>query len=75
MSAEWIKYDGSDEKIAEMVCQWARTGQMVYVKTPARIWPEHAYIGDDWGGSYCTIDPNWNIEGAEYSFTPFGEGA
>lgn len=58
---------------ADMICQWARTCQPVYVKTPARIWPEHAYIGDDLGGSYCTTEPNWNIPGAEYRFTPFDE--
>lgn len=109
MTAQWIKYDGSDKQIAElckadkefgfmvlwkngdysgvikndwsgfdkdidkylicephpyadMIGQWARTGQPVWVK--------------DKSHKFCqsvTNTPDWNIPGAEYSFTPFEE--
>jgi len=109
MTAQWVKYDGSEEQIAEMenakngfickndygytwgdvyidwskcpigathylicnphpyadmICQWARTGQPVWVKEGKN----HArpFI-------YETNTPDWNIPGAEYSFTEFKE--
>jgi len=119
MTAQWVKYDGSDEQIADiefacsdqngvvlkfangkqsrifnygdtgniasysftsylicnphpyadMICQWARTGQPVYIRID-----EHRLDGE-WTGyqHYSTNTPDWNIPGAEYSFTPFGE--
>ena len=45
--------------LADMICQQAMTGQPVYVKK---------YLDSF---EYSTITPDWNIPGAEYSFTPF----
>jgi len=55
--------------LADMICQWARTGQPVYIRID-----EHRLDGE-WTGyqHYSTNTPDWNIPGAEYSFTPFGE--
>jgi len=66
--------------LADMICQQAGTGQPVWIRV-TRI--------NDWGryikGKYYepgieiveyqdpTNNPNWNISGAEYSFTPFEE--
>lgn len=49
---------------ADMICQWARTGQPVWVKEgKSHVRP---FI-------YETNTPDWNIPGAEYSFTPLEE--
>lgn len=49
-------------QLADMICQWARTGQPVWVKEGK----SHArpFI-------YETNTPDWNIPGAEYSFKQF----
>jgi len=50
--------------LEDMICQQARTGQEVWVK--------------DKSHKFCqsvTNTPDWNIPGAEYSFTPFEKGA
>ena len=54
----------SPHPLADMICQYARTGQPVWVKEGK----SHArpFI-------YETNTPDWNIPGAEYSFTPFEE--
>lgn len=56
--------------LADMIKRWAETGQPVWVKgstydplTAERFFSE----------PYETTMPDWNIPGAEYSFTPFGE--
>lgn len=49
---------------ADMICQWAKTGQPVY----CRIHVE--------GYGLCTSasnTPRWDVPDAEYSFTPFKE--
>ena len=55
--------------LADMICQQARTGQPVWVKVTVNF--------DDYGLAYSyhepTSQPDWNIPGAEYSFTPFDE--
>lgn len=55
--------------LADMICQQARTGQPVWVRT---LWNESVY-----GYRYLTFPPtttpNWHIPNAEYSFTPFEE--
>ncbi len=54
--------------LADMICQQARTGQPVYIKTT--IYLEH--YGDC--VSYMeTTTPDWNIPNAEYAFTEFKE--
>lgn len=125
MKAQWVKYDGSDERIAEMcnakhgwvvkyedgdiskaisfgepmdmecpmeylicdphpyaemICQWARTGQPVYVKVSGGIVPNNSiFIEDELiivMPEYFIIKtnkPNWNIPNVDYSFTPFEE--
>ena len=128
-AAQWVKYDGSDEQIAEienvkngwlvifydgtqseihkgypgksvnmhaiqkylicnphpyadMICQWARTGQPVWVR-PKKPYefkvsdyenhPTTKLMVDNKGVYFITTTPNWNIPGAEYIFTPFEE--
>lgn len=132
MTARWVKYDGSDEQIAEiksnthgyivrddlgmlsnrvrvsfdlegisilpfeylicsphpyadMICQWARTGQPVWVRVTGTM-PAGVLKSGETVDVKVTIDPsntsytfsiaapNWNIPGAEYSLTPFEEG-
>ncbi len=130
MSAQWVKYDGSDEQLrqlldasgnfivdsqwsvfskptitlkstdtdddlnwlagllrntkvkeylicdphpyADMICQWARTGQPVWVR-----YAKVCHFGQTSEYEICnqiaTLTPDWNIPGAEYSFTPFEE--
>lgn len=65
--------------LADMICQWARTGQFVWIRMT-----EHAYwisrLGE-YDGKFTKDGkvvikswyPNWNISGAEYSFQPFEE--
>lgn len=59
--------------LADMICQQARTGQPVwvsYIKDLMVLRP-----GDkSWRKEIiCTTTPDWNIPGAEYSFTEFKE--
>ena len=55
--------------LADMICQQARTGRPVWVKE-GRDFDRYGYAH-----SYHqpTTTPDWNIPGAEYSFTPFDE--
>ena len=119
MTAQWIKYDGSDEQIAELVISrfivrdkleerkciysntdfddqidmedwlanitayWiipddplremkvrqAMTGQPVWVRIPVS-YERYGYCYITYG---ATTTPDWNIPGAEYSFTEFKE--
>ena len=127
MTAQWVKFDGSDEQIAniekalegyvlrleavsgthqtellyrdewdkfgseriieylicsphpyaDMICQWARTGQPVYVRITEdgdkNEFPELSDFIESVKHveTYCTNTPNWNIPGAEHSFTQF----
>jgi len=67
---------------ADMICQWARTGQPVWVR-PKKPYefkisdyenhPTTKLMVDDKGVYLITTTPDWNIPGAEYSFTPFEE--
>lgn len=58
---------------ADMICQWARTGQPVWVR-----YAKVCHFGQTSEYEICnqiaTPTPDWNIPGAEYSFTPFEEG-
>ncbi len=56
---------------ADMIRQWAKTGQPVWVKT----FIDGSYTGLPIKDSsiYVTNTPDWNIPGAEYSFEPFEE--
>jgi len=62
---------------ADMICQWARTGQPVYVRITEdgdkNEFPELSEFIESIKHveTYCTNTPDWNIPGAEYSFTPF----
>ena len=61
---------------ADMICQWARTGQQVWVKTTCIGYRPCEFGGDEMYSKpliYSTTTPNWNIQGAEYSFTEFKE--
>jgi len=49
--------------LADMICQQARTGQPVWIRFVAQ--DINKMIG------YETTKPDWNIPGAQYSFTPF----
>lgn len=57
---------------ADMICQWARTGQPVWVR-----YAKVCHFGQTSEYEICnqiaTPTPDWNIPGAEYSFTPFEE--
>ena len=121
MTAQWVKYDGSDEQIAEMddtssfiikangieshvmhnidergllvdcdeylICnrhkyakliqRWSITGQPVHIKVENGT-GNHLldvstgfYYFDLEHSIYVTTTPDWNIPGAEYSFTSF----
>ena len=54
---------------ADMICQQARTGQPVWVKT----FVDCSYAGLPIKDTSITVTntPDWNIPGAEYSFTQF----
>ena len=54
--------------LADMICQQARTGQPVWIKHRTHWDKRINAIQID-----CTTTPNWNISGAEYSFTLFEE--
>lgn len=80
---DWSGFDKDIDKYlicdpypyADMICQWARTGQPVYIRVKGvshkitfnftRCWWHIPYY------TYETNTPDWNIPGAEYSFTPF----
>jgi len=55
---------------ADMICQWARTGQPVWVR-----YAKVCHFGQTSEYEICnqiaTLTPDWSIPGAEYSFTPF----
>lgn len=54
--------------LADMICQQARTGLPVWVKeSVTKCLCKEIVDGD----IYQTTKPNWNIPGAQYSFTPF----
>ena len=54
--------------LADMICQQARTGQPVWVRYTLEWDRRSDTIETD-----CTTTPDWNIPGAEYSFTPFDD--
>ena len=72
-SASFIKSkrfkDCSPHPYVDMICQWAHTGQPVWVRFAIIIHEDglttRRVVTDE------TNFPNWNIPGAEYSFTPF----
>jgi len=51
--------------LADMICQQARTGQPVWLRKLFECG-----IEKEWQ-MFVTTTPNWNIPGAEYSFTEF----
>lgn len=55
--------------LVDMICQQARTGQPVWVRysVVAHWWQSTEYEIK----TIRTTTPDWNIPGAEYSFTPF----
>lgn len=57
--------------LADMICQWARTGQPVWVR-----YAKVCHFGQTSEYEICnqiaTPTPDWNMK-AEYSFTPFEE--
>ena len=62
--------------LADMICQQARTGQPVWVKSSRILSPSatHEFIEARLDCSiYVTTKPCWDIPNAEYSFTPFEE--
>lgn len=73
--------------LEDMICQQARTGQDVFVHIAGTIYANyiahraaqdmdyfHSYYNKKLEATtYITKKPNWNIPGAEYSFTPFEE--
>jgi len=56
--------------LEDMICQQARTGQPVWVR-----YAKVCHFGQTSEYEICnqiaTLTPDWNIPGAEYSFTPF----
>lgn len=64
---------------ADMICQQARTGQPVWLRITNMIGiagindigEYYKYTDSKGRNIYKTNAPNWNIPGAEYSFTPF----
>lgn len=62
--------------LADMICQQARTGQPVWVKGDIKVMHHLAHTGNKITSypTYTVIEtntPDWNIPGAEYSFTTF----
>jgi len=63
--------------LADMICQQARTGQPVWIKTTEFNY--HDKVNDaytvEWKSDgnviFNTTKPDWNMPNAEYSFTPF----
>lgn len=56
--------------LTDMIQRWADTGQPVYIKTLAGFIEDYKVYDYE-----KTTEPNWNVECAEYSFTPFEEQA
>lgn len=56
-------------KYAKLIQRWSMTGQPVWVRIPVS-YERYGYCYITYG---ATTTPDWNITGAEYSFTPFGE--
>ena len=60
--------------LSAMICQWAKTGQPVWVKvffaTKKTDDYEFVYANTQYS-VYKTTNPDWGIQDAEYSFTPF----
>ena len=54
--------------LADMIKRQVDTGQPVWIKHEI-----HWDRADNENTTYCTSEPDWNIPGAEYSFTPFDE--
>ena len=63
--------------LADMICQQARTGQLVLVKfTSAKFVDNDRYefmSAHKCYSVYVTTRPDWNIPEAKYSFMPFEE--
>lgn len=61
--------------LATMIKQWTDTGQPVWIKIPVRNNTRRMVFCRIYMGCsiYVTYTPDWNISGAEYSFTPFEE--
>lgn len=60
--------------LADMIKQWADTGQPVYIKCLGAEIHCLDYTSERFTGNhtiYETVTPNWHIPGAEYSFEPF----
>lgn len=59
--------------LADMIGQQADTGQPVWVLYPedSEEVPRSEFAMSSRGPMYKTTTPEWNIPGAEYSFTPF----
>ena len=55
--------------LADMIERWARTGQPAWIKTFIEMPYAGLPILDE--RIQKTNKPDWNIPGAEYSFTPF----
>lgn len=53
--------------LADMIKRWADTGQPVWIRKMI-----YCGIEKEWQ-NFATTTPDWDISGAEYSFTPFGE--
>lgn len=86
LNIDWLKADLSmygDVKayllcnphpLADMICRQAQTGQPVYVRVNGNAGIHCAYGKYTWTGTHSvwvTTTPDWNIPGAEYSFSPF----
>jgi hypothetical protein len=60
--------------LADMICEQARTGQPVWIKTYRILSYSSRYEFVEARSDcsiYKTTEPNWSIPKAEYSFTPF----
>lgn len=68
-----------DDPLREMKIRWAQTGQPVWVKMKSSTYWIIAMRGfdliyqDHVVSVIKSTTPDWNIPGAEYSFTPFEE--
>jgi len=56
-----------EHPLADMIERWASTSQPVWIRKMF-----YCGIEKEWQ-TYVTTAPDWNIPGAEYSFTPFEE--
>ena len=61
-----------------MIRQWIKTGQPVYIRIGENALHKHSIKNckvvslADGKSMIATTEPDWNIPGADYSFTPFG---